>query len=610
LDAPLADIGYAELEGEDEFSLEERHANANPEHCRVLDDLVQCRQCQSQEAVDTDAVDLDNPALSKDPFEEALFMQVVADEFAQSNNDPQDGSDPDEHRSSTSTHDQPWLLTGDEWVAYFSAINVCIGNSLHGMSPDEAAKVFPTGNTRNPPTVFLYYCGKGCGYSSHRAGKRREHQVRCSGLKEAKPRLFQCEVEGCAKAYSTERDLKRHHQKVHDYKPRKCLRCPPEESPLFTTEAAYHLHETLVHDALEEPTTCPLSETCHSETKFSTRHALKSHLKLIHELALDQVDEYVPRKPGGASRSAVEMPEPRHCPIDDCPEKEEFHTAHRLKIHLQQKHKFEADDATTRAELLMGPLTTSKAPRSSVSTVCPMQSDCKSTRSFSSRTAGKLRDHLIAKHNMDYEPARRLVESTLKITMNTPMKRDESNNTSTCPLPSGCRTKQVFSSRDSNRLLDHLRTTHKMSYEDAKALTTTTLKMTVKLPEKNAPIKMTRCSLHNVCRSTTLFASNNASQLREHLIYTHKMTKVEAIKQADVTFEEATGNAEQELTIQSGPCPLLETCKSTASFASNKAYVLRAHLREWHKLQDAEAIRLTNETLGSKIQEPKRKTVS
>jgi hypothetical protein len=186
------------------------------------------------------------------------------------------------------------ILSGDDFVRFFSQINIYQSNnaSFDRNDLEEVKKHTPCGNSRDAPTPWLYYCEKGCGYSTFSEHYLQEHELNCNGQAREKP--CPCPRRGCDKSFKNEATMKTHVANDHDFTPKACDQCPDQPNVLYTTKNQLHNHREKVHNDPIEETDCPLVAGCKSALKFTSKKALKKHLKSkAHGLTTDQLKEYV-----------------------------------------------------------------------------------------------------------------------------------------------------------------------------------------------------------------------------------------------------------------------------------------------------------------------------
>jgi hypothetical protein len=186
------------------------------------------------------------------------------------------------------------ILSGDDFVRFFSQINIYQSNnaSFDRNDPEEVKKHTHCGNSRDAPTPWLYYCKKGCGYSIYSEHFLHDHELNCNG--EAREKPCPCPRRGCDKSFKNEATMKTHVANDHDFTPKACDQCPDQPEVLYTTKLQLNNHREKAHNDPIEETDCPLAANCKSALKFTSKKALKKHLKSkAHSLTTDQLKEYV-----------------------------------------------------------------------------------------------------------------------------------------------------------------------------------------------------------------------------------------------------------------------------------------------------------------------------
>ncbi|KAK7897406.1 hypothetical protein LTR67_005295 [Exophiala xenobiotica] len=427
---------------------------------KALDDMLHCRGGPQSELTKFDDVDIDTA--SKET-QTPLVSELVASAFTRSLTFDGDGdfapADPNALNIHSDLDAEPWLLQGDDWLRVFATINAVVAKKHLGkLSSEELALKFPVGNSRAAPTNFLFYCEKGCGYSHPDMWATRKHTNVCDG----QPRpagAFPCEHPGCTHVAPTENALDSHVRHIHQWKPRTCDRgCT--DSVVYDTYNQWLSHVRKVHDKLFESSKCPLADGCGSDHLFETRDRMRAHLRTVHALSLEEIDAFVPRKPNRQGKTQVET-----CPTIGC--EKTFKSANELEKHLIRSHKLTQDDATARAEQLLGPVERRPDRKQSVNTPqpCPRKNVCKSTSSFPS--PWKMAAHLTSrKHKMSKEDADKLAAAIFGKEIIPRRKKSEKPTVVQCPFKDVCRSELSFSER--NTLIKHLTTNkHRMTKEDA-----------------------------------------------------------------------------------------------------------------------------------------------
>ncbi|SMR55280.1 unnamed protein product [Zymoseptoria tritici ST99CH_1E4] len=198
----------------------------------------------------------------------------------------------------------PSLLTGNAFVDKFAAINVYrLKRSFDSNDPNIVAKYIPTGNSREPPTAYLYYCSK-CPYGSRWQNVVESHEVTCGGddhndedaslVKTTS--TFDCHYADCGKPYTKVTSLQSHISTIHEFKPKTCVRCPESSSVIYHTHLELQKHTKNAHDGLEQPTVCPQSAECGKTEAYTNKTAFKLHMRSVHKKTPQQIEKLVPRK--------------------------------------------------------------------------------------------------------------------------------------------------------------------------------------------------------------------------------------------------------------------------------------------------------------------------
>ena len=152
-----------------------------------------------------------------------------------------------------------------------------------------AASHLPVGNSRKPPSFFLFHCGKGeCDYSTWHHGTLQQHQQRCSGRPPRPLGQFRCEY--CPSTFLKKSNLKRHIKSIHDWEPKKCPKCP-NSSQIFTTHGKFKTHNSKCHSS--ERRICPRASECGKPEPFSNKPHLRYHLQRIHNLSKDEAEALI-----------------------------------------------------------------------------------------------------------------------------------------------------------------------------------------------------------------------------------------------------------------------------------------------------------------------------
>lgn len=230
----------------------------------------------------------------------------------------------------------PLGLEPDDFINWFAAINVFkLSASFKQNDPDEAAKYVPTGNSRDPPTPFSFYCGIGqCEYKTWKYAALEVHQISCNGGKSVE-KHFSCNQHDIPHQFLTEESLRTHVQKYHNWKPRPCNRCPDAPDVLYYDINEWKRHQMKAHDDFEESIYCPLrhQQDCNNtETLYENFSTIRQHLINVHKQSSEQIRVFLPAKERVAPQK-----QDFDCPIEDCGHKNS-QCNRDLRLHLQRKH--------------------------------------------------------------------------------------------------------------------------------------------------------------------------------------------------------------------------------------------------------------------------------
>ncbi len=205
--------------------------------------------------------------------------------------------------------------------------------------------------------------------------------------------------------HSSESALRHHITDLHEWEPRPCRVCGPENGGLlYQTRYEYSNHVKDVLDRFDPPIHCPLrDEGCNAKERvYDRRDGLLYHLVHPNSHNLD----------AGEARKMAPMPRPKiakakvtwECPIEECTFPFRATNFGDLRTHLKTYHSLTDDQA-----LEMVPISKQESNRarkreregSNRNWQCPVDG-CKSETKSLVRTP-KRRDHLIKKHEWSYE---------------------------------------------------------------------------------------------------------------------------------------------------------------------------------------------------------------
>ncbi|KAK5171127.1 uncharacterized protein LTR77_004271 [Saxophila tyrrhenica] len=263
-----------------------------------------------------DEAELDD---SPDDIDDETFEQTVATELAPASDTVQ--------------------LTGNAFVQKFAAINVFRTTSRFNIdNPTALAKRVSSGNSRDPPSPYIFRCKQpNCPYSTRLHQDFERHTGLCTGFSAPPKKEFPCPYDDCDKAYSSEMSLKTHLDE-HRFTPRPCPRCPDKPDVLYRTRAELNAHGQKVHTALPTAALCPLQKDCGSKKLWDNRTNLKKHLRELHRLQGKDADAYLPKVGNGKGFT---------CTVLSC--RQEFSKITQLRLHMREEHQLSAKEALAKA---------------------------------------------------------------------------------------------------------------------------------------------------------------------------------------------------------------------------------------------------------------------
>lgn len=248
------------------------------------------------------------------------------------------------------SEDSIFNANGLEYVKILSSINVVRTGHQAGQTLLQSSLKSFAGNSRDPPTAFMYKCKNspnGCVHTTHLPSRLERHEIVCqftSSKPTTPPPPFPCS--DCPKGYQSKGDLNRHVKRVHaSWVPRSCPTKTCDPGRIFETKEDYNLHQRKYHHSVNtdfKPTRCSYPG-CVYDKVHKTYSALKDHLLTVHKLNADQRKAYLPffkKKPFVA----------RTCPVP-CENPTVYKHPSDLKKHLQSKaHTF--SDAEVESYLI------------------------------------------------------------------------------------------------------------------------------------------------------------------------------------------------------------------------------------------------------------------
>ncbi|KAH6539690.1 hypothetical protein HBI07_114560 [Parastagonospora nodorum] len=228
-----------------------------------------------------------------------------------------------------------------DFVRHFSTVNITANQtfSLEGNKWKDIARI--QGNSRDPPTSFLYACKNhvyGCPFNHrHRATLAEQHELTCPYInheigvelaaQKAVDRLVKCTTSGCDKTFVDEKKLKSHVSNVHGW-PRMCAKAECKAGP-FPDITSLNKHRK-THDNFKF-TKCVV-DGCTSDYVFEDRNRYRRHIRYVHKI-IDRkaIDEIV--------GTNVHKWQERKCGIDGCSSRATFRRPGEFSTHLQtDKH--------------------------------------------------------------------------------------------------------------------------------------------------------------------------------------------------------------------------------------------------------------------------------
>lgn len=252
-------------------------------------------------------------------------------------------------------------VPAEDFIRFFAQINVIRNRNAARLTDanfeKEAAHWVATGNSRDPPTRFLFCCPQkewGCTFSARVMAKLEVHIVSCKISKEQpfmqKELLFHCRRAGCSERFTCVGSRSRH-EREHDWVARQCSRgCT--DGRWFMTKESWDTHVRTVHeDTWNALTTCPFPG-CTRESPFGSRDAYRNHLRCTHKLSSEEMDEY--RVASTYRGPAFGL---RLCPHQDCAGSDTRRKRRDLEAHLKSRrgggHGLVAEEATRMVDEML-----------------------------------------------------------------------------------------------------------------------------------------------------------------------------------------------------------------------------------------------------------------
>ncbi|KAG6362413.1 hypothetical protein INS49_010643 [Diaporthe citri] len=227
--------------------------------CDLIDGRATGKSNEGQAAKDSGLLDDDQDEANDEEVE-----QVLADEL----------------QPVSADQTTPTRLTGNALVTKCATINVYkLKRSFDSSDPDVVSMYVPTGNSRDPPEPFLYFCSK-CGYSNRWVHVVEMHEAACTVDPDAtaNEERYHCHYEGCSKSYPKETTLKAHIHSAHQFVPKPCVQCPDKPDVIFNTQYELTNDRTKFHNDLDNPTMCLYQDECGKQEAYNDKKAFKLHL--------------------------------------------------------------------------------------------------------------------------------------------------------------------------------------------------------------------------------------------------------------------------------------------------------------------------------------------
>ncbi|KAJ0422274.1 hypothetical protein BJY00DRAFT_280573 [Aspergillus carlsbadensis] len=180
----------------------------------------------------------------------------------------------------------------DAFVAFFSRINVITTNTTR-MDVDAL-----NGNSREDCRFFEWVCPKCKEYSNSNRKLLRCHVAACTGV----PKTVRCPT--CNKPHENERALSIHIWNYHEFKEKRCSRCPDSDL-VYQTYNEWGKHLKTHRDPTPDITAiqCPL---CESNTRTTyNRTAIRQHLSKVHRKLAAESKEILRRNVPAAEFAAL-----------------------------------------------------------------------------------------------------------------------------------------------------------------------------------------------------------------------------------------------------------------------------------------------------------------
>ncbi|KAL8848596.1 MAG: hypothetical protein Q9221_006370 [Calogaya cf. arnoldii] len=257
--------------------------------------------------------------------------------------------------SRSQASNEPAVLTAplNQFIGYLSTVNLV---SLSDSSLESRA----TGNSRDAPSRFLYYCQtEHCPRTFYTALRRDQHQVNCHAEPTLPGSLTLDDVHSVSEAAvpspaPTTAKPKRKRKAADISKASEGFPKPCPDSDIcgvtkdFATDHLLRNHRLLHHDTnWPKETSCNVPD-CQlpKDHYFVSREAFRRHLNSYHLFNADQAREYIGkiipvpyRAPRGVGKSYLST----MCLFPDCKTQAEFANYQDYTNHLKKTHSLTVD---------------------------------------------------------------------------------------------------------------------------------------------------------------------------------------------------------------------------------------------------------------------------
>jgi hypothetical protein len=186
-------------------------------------------------------------------------------------------------------------LSGNEYVAGLSSINTYARYAHSKSYARDSAADIPTGNSRDPPELFIFHCHTpACSDSTHVEQRFHGHQVSCTPETAQKEKLLPCRYAPiCDKTFADKENEQKHYVRTHLWVPVPCPDCL-EQNVIYETEGKLSYHRLKEHtDRHNQDLPCPFASICLHEP-FQNDIQLRRHLNSVHLKFTNEAKALVP----------------------------------------------------------------------------------------------------------------------------------------------------------------------------------------------------------------------------------------------------------------------------------------------------------------------------